>query len=77
MSHQQTLYIVTLAIFNKKQELLLVRKKGSIYFQLPGGKRQEGEEDSSVLIRELREELNLSIDFSELMFLGNLDYLVL
>jgi 8-oxo-dGTP pyrophosphatase MutT (NUDIX family) len=51
-------------------ELLMVRKKGSKYFQLPGGKIAAGESDSEALVRELREELQFDTDPVTLQFIG-------
>lgn len=68
MTHFATIYIVTLSIFNAKNELLLVRKKGSSYFQLPGGKRGDGENDQQVLKREIMEELSVDCSMMEVEF---------
>lgn len=50
--------------------LLVVRKKGSSYFQLPGGKIAAGEGDLEALVRELREELQFDADDKVFEFLG-------
>jgi 8-oxo-dGTP diphosphatase len=41
--------------------LLTVRKRGTQRFMLPGGKREPGEDDSTALARELREELGVEV----------------
>lgn len=57
-------------MLNPEGELLMVRKKGSKYFQLPGGKIAAGESDSEALLRELREELQFDTDPATLQFIG-------
>lgn len=66
----QSIHIVTLSIFNSNNELLLVKKKGSQYFQLPGGKRNLKEDDFTVIQRELMEELQLDTSKWEIGLLG-------
>ncbi len=66
----QTINIVTLAIFNSDNELLLVRKKGSSYYQLPGGKAEAEELHIATLRREIQEELALSIQDWDIHYLG-------
>ncbi|MDF2476587.1 MAG: hypothetical protein K0S24_2070 [Sphingobacterium sp.] len=51
-------------------DLLMVRKKGSKYFQLPGGKIATGESDVEALIRELGEELQFDASGMVLQFMG-------
>jgi len=51
-------------------DLLMVRKKGSKYFQLPGGKIAAGESDVEALIRELGEELQFDASDMVLRFMG-------
>ncbi|WP_156306830.1 NUDIX hydrolase [Sphingobacterium endophyticum] len=46
-------------IINDENELLTVQKNGSTYYQLPGGKIEDGEKPVDSLIRELKEELNI------------------
>lgn len=57
-------------MLNPEGELLMVRKKSSKYFQLPGGKIAAGESDSEALVRELREELQFDADPATLQFIG-------
>jgi len=52
-------------------DLLLVRKKGSPYFQLPGGKVAPEESREQTLIRELMEELQLDVSKMEMRFIGS------
>ncbi len=51
-------------------DLLMVRKKGSYYFQLPGGKIAVGEDDVTALFRELQEELEFDASGMPLQFIG-------
>jgi len=62
--------ICSAMMLNPEGELLLVRKKGSKYFQLPGGKIAVGESDSEALVRELREELQFDTEPATLLFIG-------
>ena len=50
--------------------LLMVRKKGTTSFMLPGGKPEPGETAQDTVVREIREELGLCLDESQLFFLG-------
>jgi 8-oxo-dGTP diphosphatase len=50
--------------------LLLVRKRGSSVFILPGGKPERDEDDVTALLRELDEELGCSVERELLVFLG-------
>lgn len=50
--------------------LLLVRKRDTQAFMLPGGKAEPGEDAISALTRELAEELNLSLPANALQPLG-------
>ena len=64
------IYIASAAILNTNNELLLVRKKGSNYFQLTGGKIDPNENEIQTVIREIKEEIGLCISMSELTYLG-------
>nr|WP_297307857.1 NUDIX domain-containing protein [uncultured Flavobacterium sp.] len=66
-----TITIASAMILNKKNEILLVRKKDSTYFQLPGGKIKTNETIIETLQRELQEEINLSVKEKNCVFLGN------
>ena len=49
--------VVAGVIRDDQGRLLTVRKQGTTAFQLPGGKRDPGEDDVTALARELAEEL--------------------
>lgn len=65
------LKIATACLVNDAGKLLIVRKRGTQVFMLPGGKVESGEAPLDTLGRELKEELNLDIDTSELQSLGH------
>jgi 8-oxo-dGTP diphosphatase len=52
-------------------QLLLVRKRGSATYILPGGKPEQNENDVTALSREIEEELGCRLDTSSLVFLGS------
>jgi 8-oxo-dGTP diphosphatase len=54
----------------KDKSILLTKSYGKDVFYIPGGKREAGESDDQALIREIREELSVSIDQSTLRFVG-------
>lgn len=62
--------IASAVILNTNNELLLVRKKGSNYFQLTGGKRDPNETEIQTVIREIKEEIGLTVSMGELTYLG-------
>ena len=49
--------IVTAVIRDEAGRMLVVRKRGTAIFMKPGGKREPGEDDLTVLARELDEEI--------------------
>jgi 8-oxo-dGTP diphosphatase len=53
--------VVGAVILDAGGRLLTVRKAGTTHFMLPGGKREEGEDDLSALARELFEELGVTL----------------
>ena len=56
-----TLTISAACLFDEAGRLLLVRKRNTQGFMLPGGKAEPGEDALTALTRELQEELNLSL----------------
>jgi 8-oxo-dGTP diphosphatase len=54
-------------------DTLLVRKRGTTVFLQPGGKIEPGETAAQALVRELLEELGLSVDASRLEPLGRFE----
>lgn len=52
----------------KDKKMLCVRSKGKELFYLPGGKRESGESDEQTLLREIKEELNVTLDPQSLTF---------
>lgn len=65
-------------ILNKKNEILLIKRKESLNdpwsgdYALPGGKKEEGEELIQTAIREVKEEVG--IDLSKAKYLGSLRF---
>lgn len=51
--------------------LLVVRKRGTVNYILPGGKPESDESDSRALRREIDEELGCELDERSLVFLGS------
>jgi len=54
----------------KDNRILLTRSYGKDKYYIPGGKRELGETDEQALIREISEELSVTIDESTLKFIG-------
>jgi 8-oxo-dGTP diphosphatase len=51
-------------------KILSTRSKGKTKFYFPGGKREIGESDEQTLIREITEELNISIISGTINYIG-------
>lgn len=66
----KTIRIAAAVIVDAAGRLLLVRKRGTFAFMQPGGKIEPGEAPRQAVIRELQEELGLSIDPAALRYLG-------
>lgn len=62
--------IASVAILDTQGRLLLVRKKGSVFYQLVGGKIKAGETLVDTIIRETEEEIGLFLAPKQLTFLG-------
>lgn len=54
----------------QNQRILSTRSKGKDVYYIPGGKREAGETDAETLIREIKEELNVSLIPSSLVYVG-------
>lgn len=54
----------------QRGELLMVRKRGTTSFMLPGGKPEAGESAKDAVIREIAEELELALDADRVHPLG-------
>ncbi|SEB36738.1 ADP-ribose pyrophosphatase YjhB, NUDIX family [Tenacibaculum sp. MAR_2009_124] len=54
----------------KDGQILSTRSKGKDKYYIPGGKRDEGENDEETLIREIFEELKVTIDKETIKYVG-------
>ena len=54
----------------KDKSILMTKSKGKEISYIPGGKREIGETDEQALLREIYEELSVSIDESTLKYIG-------
>lgn len=70
MPETHVIRIAAAVITDKQQRMLLVRKKGTLYFMQPGGKIEPRESAQAAVIRELQEELNVSLQAAELTEMG-------
>jgi 8-oxo-dGTP pyrophosphatase MutT (NUDIX family) len=64
------IHVSAAVIVDAEGRVLVVRKEGTTRFMQPGGKPEPGESAVQTLIRELHEELGLTLDESELQPLG-------
>lgn len=64
------IYFAGAMLTNVEGHLLVVRKKGSLYYMMPGGKIEETETPLQALIRELQEEIGLTVKQDDLHFIG-------
>lgn len=64
------IHVSAAVIVDAEGRVLVVRKQGTTRFMQPGGKPEPGESAVQTLIRELQEELGLTLDESELHPLG-------
>ena len=67
---EQVISIVAALIRDEAGRVLLVRKRGTVAFMQPGGKRDRGEDDATALARELDEELGCEVVPGSLRPLG-------
>lgn len=54
-------------------ELLSSRSRGKDRYYIPGGKREAGESDIQTLVREIEEELTVSLDESTIRYAGTFE----
>ncbi len=66
-----TIRIAAACLLDDSGRLLVVRKRGTQAFMLPGGKHEPGETSVQALLRELGEELDLHLPTSALTPLGH------
>ena len=70
--NQRPNFRVSVIIINEKEEILLVqhRKANRLYWVLPGGRIEYGENFADCAVRELKEETNLDIEFGKVVYLS-------
>jgi 8-oxo-dGTP diphosphatase len=68
-----TIKIVAALICDDAGRVLLVRKRGTVAFMQPGGKRDPGEDDIAALSREIAEELGCDVITASIRPLGEFD----
>jgi 8-oxo-dGTP diphosphatase len=68
-----TIEIVAAVIRDEVGRVLLVRKRGTMAFMQPGGKRDFGEDDVTALAREIDEELGCRLVAHSILPLGHFD----
>ncbi len=61
------------AVIIQDRKLLVSRSKGKGIYVAPGGKLEDGEDDIAALIRELREEQNITVELDALELLGTFE----
>ena len=66
-----TLHIATACFIDASNALLVVRKRGTQSWMLPGGKLDAGETPEQALVREVEEELRVALRPGDLTHLGN------
>lgn len=65
-----TIYLASALITDNNNRMLTVRKKGSQYYMMAGGKIEKGEKPIETLIREIEEELQIRITAADVSLLG-------
>ncbi|WP_434992512.1 NUDIX hydrolase [Arthrobacter sp. Ld5] len=71
MAEAPTITVTALCLLDGDGRLLLVRKRGTTMFMQPGGKPEPGETPAETGVRELFEELGLSVRPEDLSLLGS------
>lgn len=70
----EKVYIDKLAFIElRNRKVLETKSKGKDIWYIPGGKRDAGEDDEQALIREVKEELNVDIDPSTIVYYGTFE----
>jgi 8-oxo-dGTP pyrophosphatase MutT (NUDIX family) len=65
-------FVVSAVVLRDDQgRILVVRKRGTTRYMLPGGKIETGETPAQAAIRELHEEVGAVLDTEQLHFLGD------
>lgn len=59
-------------IINSKNEILLFKYKNADYYLLPGGRVKKLEDSKMAIIREIKEELGIELDFKLLIVFENI-----
>ena len=67
-------FVVSCTLLDEHGRLLLVRKRGTHRFMLPGGKVEQGETSEQAVKREIEEELETEINVGRLVVDVNHDY---
>ena len=65
------LFVVSVTLRNADGDLLIVRKRGTAVFMLPGGKVEPGESHAQAAIREVSEEVGIVLDPATVELLGH------
>jgi 8-oxo-dGTP diphosphatase len=60
-------------IYLSERKLLCVRSKGKELYYIPGGKRDPGEQDQQTLIREVQEELGVTLKQETIVHAGTFE----
>ncbi|QTE25682.1 NUDIX domain-containing protein [Propioniciclava sp. MC1595] len=63
-------FVVSCTLLDEHGRLLLVRKRGTHRFMLPGGKVEQGETHLAAILREVSEEISLDLDPATITLLG-------
>lgn len=64
------LTVAAICFENSEGQVLTVRKRGTTKFMLPGGKLEPGESPKAAAIREIEEEVGISLADADVTFLG-------
>ena len=71
MNITEEMHIDKLAFIElRNRKVLETKSKGKDTWYIPGGKRDVGESDEQALIREIKEELNVDIDPTTIVYYG-------